>query len=110
MSSTRLRPSPTDALVLDDFLPYRLAVLANAVSEEVLRLERREGGCSSDDLRPLVAGARGRAALQSGQVDDGVVWAGQVVGLIDDIPTCADLLERMVRECRARLAAAAALC
>ena len=100
----------TDTRLMFRTLRNSARVLANAVSEGVLQLERREGGCSFDDLRPLVAGERGRAALHSGQVDDGVVWAGQVVGLIDDIPTCADLLERMVRECRARLAAAAALC
>lgn len=100
----------TDTRLMFRTLRNTARVLANAVSEAVLQLERREGGCSFDDLRPLVAGARGRAALRNGQVDDGVVWAGQVVGLIDDIPTCAELLERMVRECRARLAAAAALC
>lgn len=100
----------TDTRLMFRTLRNSARVLANAVSAEVLQLERRAGGCSFDDLRPLVAGARGRAALQSGQVDDGVVWAGQVVGLIDDIPGCAELLQRMVRECRARLAAAAALC
>ncbi len=39
----------------------------------------------------------------SGDAQGGVVAAGQVVGLIDDIPTCADLIERMVAECRAQL-------
>ncbi|SEF20009.1 Nitronate monooxygenase [Variovorax sp. NFACC28] len=29
--------------------------------------------------------------------------AGQCIGLIDDIPTCAELLDRMVRECREHL-------
>jgi nitronate monooxygenase len=84
-------------------------VLANAVSEEVLALERRPGGCTFEDLRPLVAGARGRAALQAGRVDDGVVWAGQVVGLIDDVPTCAELIHRIEAQCRERLAAATAM-
>jgi NADH:quinone reductase (non-electrogenic) len=32
-----------------------------------------------------------------------VISAGQSIGLIDDIPTCADLIERMVAECRQRL-------
>jgi nitronate monooxygenase len=81
-------------------------VLSNPVSEEVLRLERRPGGARYEDLQPLVGGQRGRATLQSGQTDEGLIWAGQVVGLIDDIPSCAELLERMVRECRERLAAA----
>ena len=45
-------------------------------------------------------------ALQSGEVDGGVVAAGQVVGLVDDVPCCADLIERMVAECRQQLAQA----
>jgi NAD(P)H-dependent flavin oxidoreductase YrpB (nitropropane dioxygenase family) len=84
-------------------------VLLNPVSEETLALERRPGGAKFEDLRPLVNGQRGRAALESGDVTNGVIWAGLVVGLIDDIPTCAELIERMVAQCRERLAAAAAL-
>ena len=78
-------------------------VLRNAISEEVVATENRPGGCAFEEIRPLVAGARGRAALASGDVHDGVVSAGQCVGLIDDVPTCAELLERMVRECRDHL-------
>ncbi|SFI22704.1 NAD(P)H-dependent flavin oxidoreductase [Albimonas pacifica] len=83
-------------------------VLKNAVSEEVVSIETRPGGAEFGDVHALVAGARGRAALESGEVDDGLVWASQVCGLIDDIPTCAELIERMVADCRARLSAAAA--
>ena len=38
-----------------------------------------------------------RAALE-GVLDEGFVWAGQVVGLINDIPTAQELIERLVRE------------
>ncbi|WP_076999817.1 nitronate monooxygenase family protein [Variovorax sp. KK3] len=84
-------------------------VLLNPVSEEVLELEHRPGGAAFEVLRPLVNGQRGRAALESGDVTNGVIWAGMVAGLIDDIPTCAELIERMVAQCRKRLSAAAAL-
>ncbi|MEY4654351.1 MAG: hypothetical protein RI884_2932 [Pseudomonadota bacterium] len=84
-------------------------VLSNPVSEEVLQLERRPGGAKFEDLKSLVAGARGRAALESGDTENGIIWAGLVTGLIHDIPTCGELLERMVAECRQRLAAASAL-
>lgn len=83
-------------------------VFANAVANEVIATERRPGGCAFEDVRALVSGARGKAALESGEVDAGPVWAGQVIGLIDDVPTCAALLERMVAECRQQLARAAA--
>lgn len=81
-------------------------VLKNAVSDEVVAIERRPGGCQFEDVRPLVVGARGRGALESGEVDAGLVWAGQTVGLIHDIPTCAQLIERIVHECIGRVRAA----
>lgn len=76
-------------------------VLKNRISDEVVATERR--GCTFEDIRPLVAGARGKAALEAGEPQEGIVTAGVVVGLIDDIPTCAELIERMVAECRERL-------
>lgn len=84
-------------------------VLLNPVSAEVLQLEQRAGGAKFEELRPLVNGQRGRAALESGDTTNGVIWAGMVAGLIADIPSCAELLERMVAECRDRLQRAAAL-
>lgn len=78
-------------------------VLKNAISSEVVAIEHRLGGCEFEDIHHLVAGVRGRGALQSGDVDAGLVWAGQATGLIGDVPTCAELLERMVSDCRAAL-------
>ncbi|MNO39296.1 Nitronate monooxygenase [compost metagenome] len=82
-------------------------VLKNSISDEVVGIERK-GGAKFEDIRHLVAGARGRAALEAGEPNDGIVTAGQCVGLIQDIPTCAELIERMVAECRERLQVAAA--
>jgi nitronate monooxygenase len=75
-------------------------VLKNAVSDEVVALERRPGGCEFKDIHSLVAGARGRASLENGDANGGLVWASQVVGLIHDVPTCSELIERMVAEAR----------
>jgi nitronate monooxygenase len=77
--------------------------LKNAISDEVVAMERRPGGVEFGEIQHLVAGARGRAALESGEVDNGLVWGSQAVGLIDDIPSCAVLLQRMVNEYRERL-------
>lgn len=81
-------------------------VLKNAISVEVLAAEQR--GCQFEDVRHLVAGQRGKVALATGDEDGGVIAAGQVVGLIDDVPTCAELIERIVAECRERLTQASA--
>lgn len=78
-------------------------VFKNTISSEVVATERRPGGCTFEDIRPLVAGARGKVALESGDVDGGIITAGMVMGLMDDIPTCEELLDRMVREAREHL-------
>ncbi len=56
----------------------------------------------------LWRGGRGREALLSGDANGGVITAGMVAGLIDDIPSCAQLLKRMMVECREELARAQA--
>jgi len=53
-----------------------------------------------------VSGARGREALASGAIDAGLIWAGMGIGLMDDVPSCAELVERIVAECREALARA----
>nr|ODN91663.1 2-nitropropane dioxygenase [Cryptococcus depauperatus CBS 7855] len=73
-------------------------VYRNAVSTEVVRLEKRAGGAKFEDLRELVSGARGRKVYENGDHDAGIWSAGLSVGLIDDIPTCAELLERIDQE------------
>ncbi|MCU1398401.1 MAG: 2-nitropropane dioxygenase [Acidimicrobiales bacterium] len=39
-----------------------------------------------------------KAALVDGKVDSGVMASGQVVGVIDDLPTCAELIERIMAQ------------
>jgi NAD(P)H-dependent flavin oxidoreductase YrpB (nitropropane dioxygenase family) len=44
-----------------------------------------------------------RAGLVEGDTSAGVLAAGQVVGLLDDLPTCEELIDRVVREAADRL-------
>lgn len=72
-------------------------VAKNAVSQQVVEIERR-GGAKFEDVKDLVAGVRGRVVYEEGDPDYGIWSAGMVQGLIHDIPTCAELIGRMVRE------------
>ena len=51
-----------------------------------------------EDVRHLVAGAEGKKVFSDGTMDAGIWSAGQVVGLIKDIPTCADLVSQIITE------------
>ena len=82
--------------------------LNNDIVKEVRAMEYRPGGCQFEEIRHLVAGARGREAYASGDINHAPIPAGLVIGLIDDMPTCAELIERMVAECRTRLKTALA--
>lgn len=81
-------------------------VMKNQISDEVVTIERRAGGCEFSDIQPLVPGTHGEAALEAGDLHGGTVTAGMVMGLIDDVPSCAELIERMVSEAWAQLGVA----
>lgn len=72
-------------------------VMKNAVSTEVTAIEAR-GGAKFEDVQHLVAGVRGRQAMTDGDPDGGIWSAGQVQGLIDDIPTVKELVDRIIAE------------
>ena len=83
-------------------------VARNAISQQVVAIERA-GGAKFEDVAHLVAGTRGRDALAKGDTDGGIWSAGMVQGLIHDVPTVKDLVDRIVAEAetliRGRLAA-----
>ncbi len=74
-------------------------VLSNAATERVLEIEREKGaGVDIEDIRDLVAGEGGRKVLHDGEMDAGAWSCGMVAGLIHDIPTCAELIDRIMIE------------
>ena len=69
-------------------------VAKNLISTKVVEMERE--GAKFEDVRELVAGTRGKVVYETGDPDHGIWSAGQVQGLIHDIPSCAELIHRMV--------------
>jgi NAD(P)H-dependent flavin oxidoreductase YrpB (nitropropane dioxygenase family) len=72
-------------------------VFRNDVAEQVLEIEGR-GGATIQDLAPLVSGQKGRQLFETGDLSAGIWSAGQVAGLITDVPTVAELIHRIVDE------------
>ena len=71
-------------------------VARNTVSQQVVAMEKE--GTTFDQIRHLVAGSRGKQVFVTGDPNEGIWSAGQVQGLIHDIPSCAELVFRIVRE------------
>ena len=92
-----------EATELDTALIYRslrntARVFKNSVAEQVVEIESRPGETKFEDIQPLVQGVKGRELFDGGDLDKGIWSAGMIVGLIDDNPSCEDLISRIVAE------------
>ncbi len=92
-----------EASELDTALIYRslrntARVFKNSVAERVVEIESRPGETKFEDIQPLVQGVKGRELFDDGDLDKGIWSAGMIVGLIDDNPSCEELIARIVAE------------
>ncbi|ENW90968.1 nitronate monooxygenase family protein [Acinetobacter indicus] len=72
-------------------------VAKNSVSDLVVQMSQ-DPNLEFEHIRPYVSGLKGKLALETGDVDAGLITAGQVLGLIHDIPSCDDLIQRMIQD------------
>jgi nitronate monooxygenase len=74
-------------------------VLSNATARKVVDIESQPGDTEITDLIPHVAGSHTRDRVWGeGRIDEGIVSAGQVMGLIEDVPTVQELIDRIVAD------------
>ncbi|MFK7864328.1 MAG: NAD(P)H-dependent flavin oxidoreductase [Pseudohongiellaceae bacterium] len=99
----KVKQRMVEASELDTSLIYRslrntARVFKNTIAEQVVEIESQAGETKFEDIQPLVAGVKGRALFESGDLDSGIWSAGMIVGLIDDIPSCDELVARIARD------------
>jgi nitronate monooxygenase len=92
-----VRHSEVDTRLIMRTLRNTERVLHSQAVDKVLEIESR-GIPSIQDLIPYVSGLVGKGMLEDGNMDKGTLAAGQCVGLIRDIPTCQELLDRIMAE------------
>lgn len=77
-------------------------VLVNAATERLLEKEKKLGGeIKFEDILDEVAGGVYPKVMQDGDMDAGVWSCGMVAGLIHDIPSCQELIDRIMSEANA---------
>ena len=73
-------------------------VVKNSISDEIVEISRRPGA-TFDDIAHLASGVRGREnVLANGDVEDGMWWASQAQGLIHDIDTCQNVVDKILAD------------
>lgn len=73
-------------------------LFGNTVAKAAVKIEKESPTGKFEEVAEYVSGKRGRQVFLNGDKDFGVWTAGQVIGLIHDIPTCEALLTRIERE------------
>ncbi|ORX96966.1 2-nitropropane dioxygenase [Clohesyomyces aquaticus] len=73
-------------------------LFANKAAKDAVKIEKESPTGKFEEVAPYVSGKRGRQVFINGDKDFGVWTAGQVIGLIHDIPTCEELVSRIERE------------
>ena len=74
-------------------------VFKNSVSNEVVEIEST-GKATFEDVKDLVAGQRGRVVFEEGDLEHGIWSAGISVARVKDIPTCEEMVSRLVTDAK----------
>ncbi|MCM3710073.1 NAD(P)H-dependent flavin oxidoreductase [Sporosarcina luteola] len=91
-----LQTEETGTVVIKRSLGAPARALAGSWTEKILRMEAENA--DYDKLKDYISGGANRRFIHNGDEQSGFGWAGQVAGMIDDIPTVADLIGRMVEQ------------
>jgi len=93
-----LRAKEEDTIMINRAFNNPERVLKTELSLEVL--EREERGATLEELLPLITGLRGKQALDGGNINEGVIACGQVVGRINDLPGVSDIIREVMSQAR----------
>ncbi|PLR79223.1 2-nitropropane dioxygenase [Bacillus sp. V3-13] len=85
-----------DTVVIKRSLGAPARAIANEWTNKIVELERE--GAGYEVLKDYISGTANMRYIHEGRVDEGFAWAGQVMGLIKDIPTVSELVARMIGE------------
>lgn len=91
-----VKGSENDTVVIKRSLGAPGRAIANEWTEKILQIEQQGG--TYEQLKEYISGEANRRFIYDGKTNDGFAWAGQVMGLIRDVPTVAELFARMVKE------------
>lgn len=84
----------TETVVMERSIGRPARVLKTGGANRVLEAESQ--GATLEQLLPLISGKVNAKAAVQGDMDEGFVYAGQGIGLIEDVPTVAELFQRLI--------------
>ena len=94
-----LQAKETDTVIVERGIRNTHRALKNKAAEKAIELEKR--GASLEELLPVIGGEGYKKVFLEGDCDAGIASCGQAVGLINDIPTVKELVDRIIEDAKA---------
>ena len=91
--------SERDTMIIQRSINNMTRAVRTPYTEKILKME--ESGAKLEEILKMISGELVSNAYLSGDPSNAVITAGQVVGLIHDIPPVKDVIDGMIREARA---------
>lgn len=85
-----------DTVVIKRSLGAPARAIRNTWTEKILEIEKHNP--SYDELKDYISGEANMKYIHEGKINEGYAWAGQVMGLIKDVPSVKELFQRMITE------------
>ncbi|MBU8877662.1 nitronate monooxygenase [Bacillus sp. FJAT-29790] len=90
--------SESDTVVIKRSIGAPARVIANSWTDRILEIEKENGGY--EQLKAYISGEANKKYIYEGKENEGFAWAGQVMGLIKDVPTVQELFDRIITDCK----------
>jgi NAD(P)H-dependent flavin oxidoreductase YrpB (nitropropane dioxygenase family) len=86
----------SDTVVIKRTIGAPGRAIANSWTDRILEIEKNHGDYTQ--LKDFISGNANKRYIYDGETAEGFAWAGQVMGLIKDVPSVAELFNRMINE------------
>lgn len=91
-----LASTEADTTIIKRTIGAPARALRNEFTAKILEIEEKEP--TYEALKEYISGSANKRFIYDGEQEQGFGWAGQVTGMIHDIPTVEELINRMVAE------------
>lgn len=93
-----LQTDEAGTMLIERSIRNTARVIRTEFSSKILEME--EKGATLEELFPWIDGARSKRSYVSGDTSDSILYSGQVVGLIHEIPSVKEIIDSIMSEAR----------
>lgn len=94
-----LSSTETDTTIIKRSIGAPARCIKNDFTQKILEIEKVTP--TYEALKDYISGEANKKFIYDGNQESGFGWAGQVTGMIEDVPTVQELIDRMVAEAEA---------